>query len=56
VDVYEGLRDRDKVFEWLEIAFQERSNRLVWLGVSADMDWLRDDRRLDSLLRRTGWR
>ena len=54
VDVYGGLRDRDKVFEWLEIAYQERSNRLLWLGVSADMDWLRDDSRLDSLLRRTG--
>lgn len=55
VDVYNGLRDRDKVFEWLEIAYQEHSNRLLWLGVSADMDWLRDDPRLDSLLRRIGW-
>ncbi len=56
VDVYWGLRDRDKVFEWLENSYQERSNRLLWLGVSADMDWLRSDPRLDSLLRRIGWK
>jgi tetratricopeptide (TPR) repeat protein len=56
VDVFWGLRDRDKVFEWLEKAYQERSNRLVWLGISADMDWLRSDPRLDNLLRRIGWK
>jgi TolB-like protein/DNA-binding winged helix-turn-helix (wHTH) protein/Tfp pilus assembly protein PilF len=56
VDVYWGLRDRDKVFEWLEKSYQERSNRMVWLGISADMDWLRSDPRLDNLLRRIGWK
>lgn len=54
VDVYWGLRDRDKVFEWLEKAYQERSNYLLWLGISSDMEWLRSDPRLDNLLRRIG--
>ena len=54
VDVYWGLRDRDKVFEWLEKSYQERSNSLLWLGISPDMDWLRSDPRLDNLLRRIG--
>ncbi|MBZ5622106.1 MAG: winged helix-turn-helix domain-containing protein [Acidobacteriia bacterium] len=56
VDVYWGLRDRDKVFEWLEESYRERSNSLLWLGISADMDWLRSDPRLDNLLRRIGWK
>jgi hypothetical protein len=56
VDVYCGLRDRDKVFEWLEKSYQERSNRLLWLGIEEDMDWLRSDPRLESLLRRIGWK
>jgi tetratricopeptide (TPR) repeat protein len=56
VDVYWGLRDREKVFEWLEKSYRERSNRLVWLGISPDMDWLRSDPRLDNLLRRIGWK
>src|ERR1019366_1781082 len=34
VNVYLGLRDRDKVFEWLEKSYQERSHGLLWLGGS----------------------
>jgi TolB-like protein/DNA-binding winged helix-turn-helix (wHTH) protein/Tfp pilus assembly protein PilF len=56
VDVYWGLRDREKVFEWLEKSYKERSNSLLWLGVLPDMDWLRSDPRLDNLLRRIGWK
>ncbi len=54
VTVYWGLRDRDKVFEWLERSYQERSNSLLWLGISNDLDWLRSDPRLENLLRRIG--
>ena len=53
VDVYWGLRDREKVFEWFEKAYRERSNGLLWLGVMGD-DWLRSDPRYDNLLRRIG--
>lgn len=54
VEVYLGLRDRDKVFEWLEQSYRERSNSLLWLRMSKDADWLRSDPRLDNLLRRIG--
>lgn len=54
VDVYWGLRDRDKVFEWLEKSYQERSNRMIWMAVMRDDDWLRSDPRFDNLLRRIG--
>ena len=54
VAVYWGLRDREKVFEWLEKSYRERSNSLVWLAISDDMDWLRSDPRLENLLRRIG--
>ena len=54
VVVYCGLRDRDKIFEWLEKSYQERSNGLLWLGIWPDVDWLRSDPRLDDLLRRVG--
>ncbi len=54
VDVYWGLRDRDKVFEWLEKSYQEHSNRMVWMAVMGDDDWLRSDPRFDNLLRRIG--
>lgn len=54
VTIYLGLRDRDKVFEWLEKSYQERSNSLLWMGTWRDVDWLRSDPRFANLLRRIG--
>lgn len=54
VEVYWGLRDREKVFEWLEKSFEERSNSLLWMGTWKDTAWLRSDPRFDNLLRRVG--
>ena len=54
VDIYCALRDREKVFEWLEKSYQERSNSLLWLGIWHDADWLSSDPRLENLLRRIG--
>ena len=54
VTVYCGLRDRDKVFKWLEKSYQERSNSLLWMGSLHDVDWLRSDPRFDNLLSRIG--
>jgi TolB-like protein/DNA-binding winged helix-turn-helix (wHTH) protein/Flp pilus assembly protein TadD len=54
VHVYLGLGDRDKAFEWLERSYLERSNSLIWLGVSSMFDPLRSDPRFDDLLRRVG--
>ena len=54
VHIYIGLGDRDKAFEWLERSYLERSNSLLWLGVSPLFDPLRADPRFDDLLRRVG--
>jgi serine/threonine protein kinase/tetratricopeptide (TPR) repeat protein len=50
--VYVGLDDRDKAFEWLEKAYEERSGRLVYLGVERAFDPLRSDPRFQNLVRR----
>jgi serine/threonine protein kinase/tetratricopeptide (TPR) repeat protein len=50
--IHVGLGDRDKAFEFLEKAYEERSGRLVYLGVERAFDPLRSDRRFQDLLRR----
>jgi eukaryotic-like serine/threonine-protein kinase len=52
--VYAGLGDRDKAFEWLEKAYEERSPGLTWLKVEPMLDSIRSDPRYRNLLRRTG--
>ena len=54
VNVYIGLGDKDKAFEWLEKAFQERSNYVAYLKVFPIADPLRSDPRFADLLRRVG--
>ena len=49
-----GLGDRDKAFEWLEKAFQERSPGLTWLKVEPMLDSIRSDPRYADLQRRMG--
>jgi TolB-like protein/Tfp pilus assembly protein PilF len=52
--VYAGLGDRDKAFEWLEKAYQERSPGLTWLKVEPMLDGIRSDPRYADLLHRMG--
>jgi hypothetical protein len=52
--VYIGLGNKDQVFFWLEKAYQERSNYMVWLKVFPLLDPLRSDPRFDDLLLRIG--
>jgi len=52
--VYAGLGDRDKAFEWLEKAYDERSPGLTWLKVEPMLDSIRSDPRYADLLRRMG--
>ncbi len=54
VNVYIGLGKKDQAFDWLEKAYQERSNLMAYLKVLPEMDSLRSDPRFDALLRRIG--
>ena len=53
-NVYIGLGDKDQAFFWLEKAYLDRSNYMVWLKVFPLLDPLRSDPRFDDLLRRIG--
>lgn len=52
--VYAGLGQKDQAFDWLEKAYQERSNYLIFLRVLESMAPLRSDPRFYELLRRIG--
>ena len=50
--VYTGLGERDQAFEWLEKAYKERSDLLVYLKVEPRLDSLRSDLRFKKLVER----
>jgi TolB-like protein/Flp pilus assembly protein TadD len=50
--VYAGMGEKDKAFEWLNKAFDERSHWLVWLRLDPRWDVLRSDPRFGELLDR----
>jgi TolB-like protein/Tfp pilus assembly protein PilF/predicted Ser/Thr protein kinase len=50
--IHLGLKDKDKTFEWLEKAYQERSAWIMWINPDPRFDWLRSDPRFTNLLRR----
>jgi TolB-like protein/Tfp pilus assembly protein PilF len=52
--VYTGLGDKDHAFEWLDKAYQERCEYLVYLPTEPIADPLRKDPRFDALLERVG--
>jgi tetratricopeptide (TPR) repeat protein len=51
---YVGLGERDKAFEWLDKAYEERTPFALFLKPSPFWDPLRADRRFADLLRRVG--
>jgi len=53
--VHIGLGDWDQAFEWLEKAYRERSNSMVYLRVDPLFDPLRSDPRFVDLVRRVGF-
>lgn len=53
-EVYLGLGDRDKAFEWLQKAYEECSRALVFLQTEPRLDPLRSDLRFADLVRRIG--
>jgi serine/threonine-protein kinase len=52
---YAFLGEQDQAFEWLELAYRERDNWLVYLKVDRWWDGLRSDPRFKDLLRRVGF-
>lgn len=52
--IHAALGDKDAAFSWLEKAYQEKSNYLVFLKVDPRLDNLRHDRRLEELQRKIG--
>ena len=50
--IYVGLNDVDQAFQWLEKAYRERSDLLVYLKVDARVDKIRSDPRFKDLLKR----
>ena len=54
VNAYLGLGDYDQAFAWLEQAYQEHSNILLFLKVHPYFDPLRNDPRFSDLVHRVG--
>jgi eukaryotic-like serine/threonine-protein kinase len=52
--VYAGLGDRDKAFELLQRAYEDRDSYMIWLKVEPILDKLRSDPRFADLERRVG--
>ena len=52
--IYVGLGDSADAMQWLERAYQERSDGLVYLGVDPRWDGMRSDPRFAHLVRRVG--
>jgi serine/threonine-protein kinase len=50
--IYTGLGDKERAFEWLKKALDDRSRVVVFLKVDPNFDTLRPDPRFASLLRR----
>jgi TolB-like protein/DNA-binding winged helix-turn-helix (wHTH) protein/Tfp pilus assembly protein PilF len=54
VNAYLGLGDNEQAFVWLEHAYQEKSNILMFLKTHPHFDPIRSDPRFADLLRRAG--
>ena len=51
---YANLGEKDESIRWLEQAYQDRANYVVFLGVEPSFDSLRSDPQFVNLLRRIG--
>jgi hypothetical protein len=49
-----GLGEKDEALHWLEKAYEERYDRLVYMGVDPMADPLRSDPRFKELMKKAG--
>jgi DNA-binding winged helix-turn-helix (wHTH) protein/TolB-like protein/Flp pilus assembly protein TadD len=54
VYIYAALGEKDRAFEWLERAYNERPVGMKWLNVNPKFDNLRKDQRFTDMQRRVG--
>lgn len=52
--IYAGLGDREKAFEWLDRAYDDRADYLVYLKVDPRFDPLQSDERFQQMLQKIG--
>ena len=52
--IYAGLGEKDQAFQWLEKAYNERDEGLIYLNVAPAWDRLRSDPCFQDLVRRVG--
>lgn len=52
--IYIGLGDVGQAFAWLDRAYEDRSDSLVWLRIDPRLDSIRSDPRLIDLMERVG--
>ena len=52
--IYAALDEKDRSFEWLEKAYNERNSSMLWLNQDPRLDNLHADPRFTSLQRRMG--
>ena len=50
--IYAALRQTDEALEWLETAYVQRANSMVYLKIDPVFDYLRSDVRLQDIMRR----
>ena len=50
--IYFGLGEKDKAFEWLDKACEQRSTQLLWIKTLPELDSVRSDPRFQDILRR----
>jgi len=53
--IYVALEERERAFQWLERAFEERDEHLVWIKVDPRLESIRSDARFRNLLKKLGF-
>jgi hypothetical protein len=52
--IYAGFGEKEQAFQWLQKANDERNTEIVFLKVDPRLDPLRNDPRIDELVKRVG--